>query len=139
VVVRCRPLNLKETEDRRLRVVEMDLKQNKITLKNPKDPREAGKDFTFDKIYNWDSKQENVFVETAQALIDEVIGGFNGTIFAYGQTGTGKTFTMEGVRDHPELKGVIPRTFDYVFANTQNDEETQVPPRLPPRSQSNIF
>lgn len=43
--------------------------------------------------------------------------GYNGTIFAYGQTGTGKTFTMEGA-DTPELKGIIPRTIEWIFNNT---------------------
>jgi kinesin family protein 3/17 len=41
--------------------------------------------------------------------------GYNGTIFAYGQTGTGKTFTMEGVSDKAELKGIIPRSIDWIF------------------------
>jgi hypothetical protein len=38
-----------------------------------------------------------------------------GTIFAYGQTGTGKTFTMEGVRAVPELRGIIPNSFAHIF------------------------
>lgn len=41
--------------------------------------------------------------------------GYNGTIFAYGQTGTGKTFTMEGVLDKNEFKGIIPRTIESIF------------------------
>jgi hypothetical protein len=41
--------------------------------------------------------------------------GYNGTIFAYGQTGTGKTFTMEGVADKQELKGIIPRSIEWIF------------------------
>ena len=45
--------------------------------------------------------------------------GYNGTIFAYGQTGTGKTFTMEGVPT-PELKGIIPRTIEWIFNNIKN-------------------
>ena len=40
---------------------------------------------------------------------------FIGTIFAYGQTGTGKTFTMEGVRTVPELRGIIPNSFAHIF------------------------
>lgn len=39
----------------------------------------------------------------------------SGTIFAYGQTGTGKTFTMEGVRTVPELRGIIPNSFAHIF------------------------
>ena len=42
------------------------------------------------------SEQKNVYEQTARSLVDSVLEGFNGTIFAYGQTGTGKTFTMEG-------------------------------------------
>ena len=38
-----------------------------------------------------------------------------GTIFAYGQTGTGKTFTMEGVRSEPNLRGIIPNSFAHIF------------------------
>ena len=115
VVVRCRPMNQKEIEDSRTRVVEMDLRTNQVRVKNPKDLRETPKPFTFDKIYDWNSMQEPVFLETAQPIIDQVIGGYNGTIFAYGQTGTGKTFTMEGVHDVPELRGILPRTFRYIF------------------------
>ena len=40
-----------------------------------------------------------------------------GTVFAYGQTGTGKTFTMEGVRDKPELRGIIPNSFAHIFGH----------------------
>jgi hypothetical protein len=50
--------------------------------------------------------------------------GYNGTIFAYGQTGTGKTFTMEGVPT-PENKGIIPRTIDWIFANIKNYSNQQ--------------
>lgn len=41
--------------------------------------------------------------------------GFNCTIFAYGQTGTGKTYTMEGSLDNPEDYGIIPRSIQYIF------------------------
>lgn len=40
-----------------------------------------------------------------------------GTVFAYGQTGTGKTFTMEGARDKPELRGIIPNSFAHIFGH----------------------
>lgn len=48
-------------------------------------------------------------------IIDNVFEGYNGTIFAYGQTGTGKTHTMEGELNPPELRGVMSRAFDAVF------------------------
>ena len=47
--------------------------------------------------------------------MESVLEGYNGTIFAYGQTGTGKTHTMEGKESPPELNGIIPRTFNHIF------------------------
>jgi kinesin family protein 3/17 len=44
-----------------------------------------------------------------------VLIGYNGTIFAYGQTGTGKTYTMEGSDDKEEFKGIVPRSIRYIF------------------------
>lgn len=44
-----------------------------------------------------------------------LILSYNGTVFAYGQTGTGKTHTMEGKNDPPHERGITPRTFDHVF------------------------
>ena len=58
-------------------------------------------------------------------LVNSVLGGFNGTIFAYGQTGTGKTFTMEGVRTDENLKGVIPRSFDHIFTHISRTTDEQ--------------
>ena len=49
--------------------------------------------------------------------------GYNGTIFAYGQTGTGKTFTMVGNYDNEEEKGIIPRSFDHIFNSIKEDKE----------------
>ena len=51
------------------------------------------------------SKQKDVYEQTVRSLVDSVLEGFNGTIFAYGQTGTGKTFTMEG-------KAITAKRFD---------------------------
>ena len=59
--------------------------------------------------------QGDLYLEAFAPLVNSVLEGFNGTIFAYGQTGAGKTFTMEGVRDNATLMGVIPRTFAHIF------------------------
>lgn len=48
--------------------------------------------------YFHSSKQRDLYDETFRDLVQSVIEGFNGTIFAYGQTGTGKTFTMQGMK-----------------------------------------
>lgn len=70
--------------------------------------------FTFDSVYDWNSEQKDIFEETAYPVCENVIQGYNGTIFAYGQTGTGKTFTITGVND-PINKGIMPRAFDNIF------------------------
>ena len=54
--------------------------------------------FTFDQIYGPNSTQVSVYTQTAKPAVLSVLLGYNATIFAYGQTGTGKTFTMEGFR-----------------------------------------
>ena len=61
-----------------------------------------------------------MFDEVAAPVVKGVLEGFNGTIFAYGQTGSGKSFTMEGVRGDPDLQGLIPRMFDFLFELIQN-------------------
>ena len=48
-------------------------------------------------------------------MVESVIKGYNGTIFAYGQTGCGKTHTMLGVPDDPNLRGIIPNCFAHIF------------------------
>uniref|UniRef100_A0A8C1U5E7 Kinesin-like protein n=1 Tax=Cyprinus carpio TaxID=7962 RepID=A0A8C1U5E7_CYPCA len=80
------------------------------------------KTFTFDTVFGPDSKQLDVYNLTARPIIDSVLEGYNGTIFAYGQTGTGKTFTMEGVRAVPELRGIIPNSFAHVFGHIAKAE-----------------
>ena len=52
--------------------------------------------FTFDHVYDQSSGQKKVYDTTAKAVVDSALAGYNATIFAYGQTGTGKTYTMEG-------------------------------------------
>lgn len=55
------------------------------------------------------------FEVAARGIVENVLKGYNGTVFAYGQTGTGKTFTMSGDLDSPEGKGIIPNSFAHIF------------------------
>merc|ERR1711892_528906 len=73
--------------------------------------------FTFDTVFAPDVKQVDVYNRVARPIVNNVLEGYNGTIFAYGQTGTGKTFTMEGDRTVPELKGIIPNSFAHIFGH----------------------
>ncbi|CDQ91296.1 unnamed protein product [Oncorhynchus mykiss] len=117
VVIRCRPLNRKEEAAAAVGgIVEMDMRLGQVVLWNPHGPPgEPRKTFTFDSVYDPSSKQRDLYDETVRPLIDSVLDGFNGTIFAYGQTGTGKTYTMQGVWLEPERRGVIPNAFEHVF------------------------
>lgn len=125
VVVRCRPMNEKEIAQGHQRIIEMNVKKGTIEITNPSKKEEVPRMFTYDSVYDWNSKQIELYDETFRQLVDSVLEGYNGTIFAYGQTGTGKTFTMEGVRTDPVLRGVIPNSFEHIFthiARTQNQQ-----------------
>ncbi|EOD33765.1 hypothetical protein EMIHUDRAFT_43489, partial [Emiliania huxleyi CCMP1516] len=70
--------------------------------------------YHFDSVYTSYSTQCEVF-ETVRPLVHEVMQGFEATVFAYGQTGTGKTHTMEGEIVCEEKKGIIPRAVEAIF------------------------
>ncbi|XP_031175415.1 kinesin-like protein KIF3A isoform X1 [Sander lucioperca] len=122
VVVRCRPFNQKEKMMSHKQAVIVDENRGTITVNKLETPHEPPKTFTFDTVFGPDSKQLDVYNLTARPIIDSVLEGYNGTIFAYGQTGTGKTFTMEGVRAVPELRGIIPNSFAHVFGHIAKAE-----------------
>ena len=126
VVVRCRPLNHKEVSDGHASCVEMFPNRGLVEIKNPAlGPTDPLKTFTFDAVYDCNSKQMDLYAESFAPLVDSVLDGFNGTIFAYGQTGTGKTYTMEGVKDDPGQRGVIPNSFDHIFSHISKSENQQ--------------
>ena len=123
VVVRCRPLNAKEVEQGHECCVNMFPDRGLIELRNPNlGPTDPMKTFTFDAVYDRSSKQLDLYAETFAPLVDSVLDGFNGTIFAYGQTGTGKTYTMEGVKNDAENRGVIPNSFEHIFSHIAKSE-----------------
>lgn len=64
----------------------------------------------------------DVYNITARPIVDKVLAGYNGTIFAYGQTGTGKTYTMEGCSE-AEQKGIIPNSFAHIFGHIAKSNE----------------
>ena len=118
VVVRCRPLGQKEIQEQRECVVNVEMNHGTIAVCNPSNIKEI-KSFTFDHTYDWHATQELIFNQTAKPILESVMEGYNGTIFAYGQTGTGKTYTMEG-EDNQQEKGIIPRSIDWIFSNIKN-------------------
>ena len=112
VSVRCRPMNQKEKNEGFQSCVEVDSERGEVNVHLANMPKRT---FWYDKAYGVDSTQDQVFQETAMPIVESVVQGYNGTIFAYGQTGTGKTFTMEGDFETEINKGIIPRSFDLMF------------------------
>ncbi|CAD5114686.1 DgyrCDS3731 [Dimorphilus gyrociliatus] len=96
--------------------VKIDSVRGTLNLTNPNSPsNEPPKTFTFDTVFGPDCKQVDIYNTCARPIVESVLEGYNGTIFAYGQTGTGKTFTMEGIRTVPEKRGIIPNSFAHIF------------------------
>ena len=81
------------------------------------------KEYTFDSIIPPIATQESVFEITTEPVIDHVLEGYNGTVFAYGQTGTGKTFTIVGNTQASDSFGIIPRSLQYIFKKIGKDYE----------------
>jgi len=124
--MRCRPLSAQEVTDGREMIVQVGRTRGEVTIHNPKaDASEQPKTFAFDNVYDWTCTQEDIYKETAYSIVDSVLEGYNGTIFAYGQTGTGKTHTMEGQPEPRELRGIIPRAFEQVFQQIEGTPNQQ--------------
>ncbi|KAK3000639.1 hypothetical protein RJ639_020766 [Escallonia herrerae] len=109
VFCRCRPLNTEEISAGALMAVEFEAaKDGELTVKGNGAPK---KTFKFDAVFGPQADQVDVFEDTAP-VATSVLDGYNVCIFAYGQTGTGKTFTMEGT---DEARGVNFRTLEELF------------------------
>lgn len=120
VVCRFRPLN--DSEEKA---------GSKFIVKFPSGPDDncisiGGKVYLFDKVFKPNATQEKVYNEAAKSIVSDVLAGYNGTIFAYGQTSSGKTHTMEGVIGDPGKQGIIPRIvndiFNHIYAMEENLE-----------------
>ncbi|KRZ33758.1 Kinesin heavy chain [Trichinella pseudospiralis] len=82
-----------------------------------------GKVYSFDRVFKPNISQEEVYLASAYPIVKDVLSGYNGTIFAYGQTSSGKTFTMEGVIGDPDYQGIIPRIVSDIFNHIYSMEE----------------
>ena len=118
VVMRCRPFNLAERKANAHSVVECDHVRKEVSVRTGGlSDKSSRNTHTFNMVFGAKSKQNDVY-RGVGPILDEVIMGYNCTILAYGQTGTGKTFTMEGERSPNEeytweedpLTGIIPHT-----------------------------
>lgn len=121
-LVYCRPTNAREKLIRSQQIVEV-ISHHELLLKPIFVDSRNSKKFTFDRAFDVNSKQNEVYHAVVAPYIEEVLSGFNCTVFAYGQTGTGKTYTMVG-EEQPELSagweddtmtGIIPRAVNHLF------------------------
>ncbi|XP_040333048.1 centromere-associated protein E isoform X5 [Herpailurus yagouaroundi] len=106
VCVRVRPLNSREE------ALGGDTQIYWKTDNNAIYQVDGSKSFNFDRVFHSNETTKNVYEEIAVPIIDSAIQGYNGTIFAYGQTASGKTYTMMGSEDY---LGVIPRAIHDIF------------------------
>ena len=119
VVARFRPLNPSE---------ERSGSQNIVSF--PPNTRDSvnirGKTYLFDRVFGSNANQAQVYEEAAKPIVKDVLSGYNGTIFAYGQTSSGKTHTMEGAIGDDSMEGIIPRIvndiFQYIFTMEEKVE-----------------
>ncbi|KAL9318499.1 hypothetical protein ACSQ67_015016 [Phaseolus vulgaris] len=113
VFCRCRPLNESEIANGSASVVNFESSSdNELQVICAESSK---KQFKFDHVFGPEDNQDAVFQQT-KPIVTSVLDGYNVCIFAYGQTGTGKTFTMEGT---PEHRGVNYRTLEELFRITE--------------------
>ncbi|XP_068132402.1 kinesin-like protein KIF21A isoform X7 [Hyperolius riggenbachi] len=96
-----------------------------------------GKDkaFTFDFVFDIDSRQNEIYKECTEKLIEGCFEGYNATVFAYGQTGSGKTYTMGtgfDVNNTEEEQGIIPRAVKHLFKRIEEKKQAALEQGLPP-------
>ncbi len=108
VFVRVRPMSLKEQDCKSKKCINVDCENKMIKIINlsSEDSEEiTEKSFEFDHCFGENSTQAEVYGKTAFPMIESVLNGYSSTIFAYGQTGCGKTYSMNGRPEQDDLKG----------------------------------
>ncbi|KAI0523598.1 hypothetical protein KFK09_005994 [Dendrobium nobile] len=111
VAVRFRPSIAEEAAGER----QWRIEDNRISLHRPLGTPISGISFAFDHVFEQSSTNASVYDILIKSIIHAAINGFNGTAFAYGQTSSGKTFTMNGSQLDP---GIIPQAVRDIFDTT---------------------
>eukprot|EP00250_Pteridium_aquilinum_P033345 c5481_g1_i1 orf=2-517(-) len=112
VSIRVRPLDKQEAAKGSL----WKINNNAITLCSASGAPLPNHVYIFDNVFNSDSTTFDIYRATTQDIVASAVKGFNGTVFAYGQTSSGKTFTMRGTQEVP---GIIPLAIHDVFKNLE--------------------
>ncbi|XP_060067526.1 kinesin-like protein KIF19 [Ylistrum balloti] len=131
VALRIRPLNEDETM-MGASTIAHKVQKKMVVLMDPMDTehddvlranRSREKKFVFDYTFDSNASQEEVFKSTASFLIPSVVSGYNATVFAYGATGAGKTYTMLGNNDNP---GIMAMSLNVLFQEMERTREDMV-------------
>ncbi|XP_066303969.1 centromere-associated protein E-like isoform X2 [Branchiostoma lanceolatum] len=109
VAIRVRPLIARERKSGAQMYWSCDTKQ---IFQLGSDGKQTGPGHFFDRVFDHEETTQDVYDEIAQPIIESVMEGYNGTIFAYGQTSSGKTYTMMG---DGQSEGIIPNAIDNMF------------------------
>ncbi|CAK7567111.1 MAG: Kinesin-related motor protein [Sporothrix epigloea] len=131
VVVRCRGRNEREVRENSAVVVNTDGAKGK-TVELMMGPNAlSNKTYNFDRVFSPAADQGMIFDDVVKPILDEMLSGFNCTIFAYGQTGTGKTYTMSGDMSETlglltDAAGIIPRVLQALFNKLNADESDSI-------------
>nr|CAI5831803.1 unnamed protein product [Callosobruchus analis] len=110
VFIRIRPLRDSEKTLNNKRYIHLERNVLQLLKSN------INKTFQFCKVFSEESTQVDVYRCIAVPIVEKVLQGYNGTIFAYGQSGTGKTYTMIGDTKNQDQKGIVPNIFSHIFA-----------------------
>ncbi|KAM7222201.1 putative kinesin-like protein bimC [Rhypophila decipiens] len=126
VVVRCRGRNDREVKENSAVVVSTDGVKGKLVNLSMGPNALSNKAYNFDRVFSQAADQAMIFDDVVKPILDEMLAGYNCTIFAYGQTGTGKTYTMSGDMTEtmgmlPDTAGIIPRVLHALFAKLEAD------------------
>ena len=119
VVCRFRPLNDKERENSST-ICALFPSSNTVQIL-PQDQQPLN--FKLDRIFPPSTTQLEIYEHSGRPVVESVMEGFNGTIFAYGQTASGKTFTMTGDQNDRDKMGITPRMVGTVFDIIDNASE----------------
>jgi kinesin family protein 5 len=115
VVVRFRPFNDRERSDNS---IEIDTVRDSLSIPDRNNVHE----FTFDHVFDGKVTQEEVYEKIARQAVESVCKGYNATIFAYGASGSGKSFCMFGNENGiNKQRGIIPRSCETIFKNISKD------------------
>ncbi|KAF7510163.1 hypothetical protein GJ744_007062 [Endocarpon pusillum] len=114
VVARFRPQNKTELANGGQPIVEFQ-SEDTCSIQSS----EVNAPFTFDRVFDMKSRQADIFEFSIRSTVSDVLAGYNGTVFAYGQTGAGKSYTMMGDMEDTQNKGIIPRIVEQLFAAFQ--------------------